>query len=125
MALVPSNRPNRAKRVADLIQQDLMQILRKESNDPRFANLTITTVHLARDFSLARIFVIFPEGEQIKETIIALNKAAGFFRRFLASALNLRITPRLEFTYDESVARGQRISAIIDAAIKSDEEKHR
>jgi ribosome-binding factor A len=57
---------------------------------------------------------------EIEESIKALNNAAGYLRTLLASRLSLRITPRLTFHYDESVARGQYLSSLIDRALAAD-----
>ena len=46
-----------------------------------------------------------------------LNKAAGYFRYHLAQAIDLRVTPELSFVYDESITRGNRVSALIDKVL--------
>jgi ribosome-binding factor A len=47
-----------------------------------------------------------------------LRRAAGFLRSQLARRLKLYTTPELRFEYDESVARGDRLSRLIDSAIE-------
>jgi ribosome-binding factor A len=43
-------------------------------------------------------------------------------RKNLAHNLNLRVTPRLTFFYDDSIRRGQVISRLINDAIAADTE---
>ena len=57
---------------------------------------------------------------EIDENLKALRKASGFLRTLLAKRLRLRSTPKLEFIYDSSVQRGQRLSDLIDDALAAD-----
>jgi ribosome-binding factor A len=62
---------------------------------------------------------------EIEESVKALNKAAGYLRTLLAKQMSLRIIPKLTFRYDNSIARGQYLSSLIDHAIAADSEhKH-
>ncbi|TMH71022.1 MAG: 30S ribosome-binding factor RbfA, partial [Betaproteobacteria bacterium] len=47
-----------------------------------------------------------------------LKRAAGFLRSQLAKRIKLYTTPELRFEYDESVERGDRLSRLIDSALK-------
>jgi ribosome-binding factor A len=85
----------------------------KELRDPRFAFVTITEVELAKDYSIAKIFITLLNDSKKEETIRALNKASGFLRYHLAHNINMRTTPKLRFLYDESVERGRRISKLL------------
>ena len=49
---------------------------------------------------------------------MALNKASKYLRYALANAIELRVTPELKFVYDDSVVRGNRISSLINDALK-------
>jgi ribosome-binding factor A len=48
-----------------------------------------------------------------KESIKALQNAAGFLRNELGRALQIRYTPELHFTLDESIAHGSRIAQLL------------
>lgn len=115
---------DRTRRVADLIKQEIAKLLIKETRDPRFTFVTVTDVEVAKDYSVAKIFVTVPDTSKIKETLDALNKAAGFFRYQLAHLVNMRSTPRIQFVYDESVLRGQRISDLLHDSSDSDPSKN-
>jgi ribosome-binding factor A len=111
---------NRMQRIAGLVQATLADILLKESEDPRFHMVTITSVSLAKDMSSAKVFVSVWDEDKAADTISALNKAAKFLRHALAqSKIELRIMPELKFVYDDSTVRGNRISSLINDALKN------
>lgn len=113
---------DRTQRVADLIQKALAQMLLQDMSDDRFRLVTITGVSVTRDLGYAKVYVsvLMDEEEKIKQTIQALNAAAKPLRYHLAHAVDLRVIPELKFIYDESTARGFKISNLIDSAIKKD-----
>jgi len=114
------------QRIADQIKRELAELLTSKANDPRFHTVSITGVDVSPDMANALIYVSQLEEAEIKSTLAALNKAAGFFRYHIAHTLNLRITPRLRFVFDESISRGSRISSLIDSIpIKKSEEPPR
>ena len=58
--------------------------------------------------------------KEIKDSLAALNKAAGYLRSLLGKEMSLRVIPALQFHYDDSVARGRYLSSLIDKAIAED-----
>lgn len=114
----------RRERVADLIQKTLAQMLLQDMTDDRFRLVTITGVTVSRDLSYAKVYisVLMDEEEKIAATVNELNNHAKTFRYNLAHAVDLRIVPELKFVYDESTARGFRISSLIDSATKKDKD---
>jgi ribosome-binding factor A len=114
-----SKRSNRSQRVNDLIQAELAAIIQKEANDLQIGMVTVTSVDVAPDLSYARVFVSVLEDDKVKETIDALNHATKSIRYNLAHAVKLRITPQLKFVYDDSTVRGNRISSLINDALKN------
>jgi ribosome-binding factor A len=110
---------NRMDRISGLVQTTLADILLKESEDTRFHMVTITSVILARDLSSAKVFVSIWDEAKVDETIAALNKAAKFLRYALAqSKIEMRVIPGLKFYYDDSTVRGNRISSLLNTALK-------
>lgn len=111
---------NRMQRVAGLVQTTLADILLKESEDSRFHMVTITSVSLARDMSSAKVFVSIWDDSKVAETIVALNNAAKYLRYALAqSKIEMRVIPELKFIYDDSTARGNHISSLLNKALKN------
>ena len=112
----------RSVRLADQIQRDLADMIRREVKDPRVGLVTITGVEVSRDLSHAKVYVSSLAAEDTHHvTVEALQHAAGFLRARLGHALRVRQVPELHFVYDESVARGIRLSQLIDAAVESDQ----
>lgn len=111
---------DRTRRVADLLQKELAQMLLHGTGDDRFKMVTVTGVTMSKDLSYAKVHVsmLFDEPEKIKQVVTALNDAAKMLRYNLARAVKLRIVPELKFAYDESTAHGFRVSDAIDAGMK-------
>lgn len=108
---------SRIGRVSDQIQRDLAELIRTELKDPRVGFVTLTGVEVSQDYRHAKVFfTVLGEESVIAKAQEGLNSAAGFLRSGLAGTLRLRIVPELHFTYDESVARGDRLSRLIDQA---------
>jgi ribosome-binding factor A len=111
----------RADRVADLIKQEISDILRREAHDPRIANITLTDVRLTDDLRSARIYYV----ELGKDSLSAdvekgLAKAKGFLKRELGKRLQLRYIPELNFFYDPSFEYGSRIERLLKEVRKDE-----
>jgi ribosome-binding factor A len=111
---------SRIQRVSDLIQNELAVILQREAENLGFGLVTVTGVDVSHDMSYAKIFISVLEDEKAKQSIKILNDAAKFIRFELASAVKLRVTPQLKFIYDDSSVRGNKITSLINSALKSD-----
>ncbi len=110
----------RSHRVGDFIQRELAQLVRTEVKDPRVSPmLTISAVDVSRDLSIATVHWTTLDGGEKADTQEALQSAASFLRRRLASLLNIRAVPQLRFRHDDSTERGAYMSALIDDAIDS------
>ena len=107
----------RPQKVADLIQRELSDLLRREVRDPHVGMVTLTSVDVAPDLSHAKVYFTLLEKEKLKDTTKALQRAAGFLRSQLSNRMNMYTTPSLRFVYDESVERGDRLSRLIDSVI--------
>ena len=95
-------------------------LIRDNVRDPRVGMLSVTDVEISRDLAYAKVFVcLVGERSQkdIDAALEALNGASGYLRKLLAGSIKLRITPKLQFSYDESGRRGQHLSALIDLAV--------
>ena len=107
----------RPRKVADLIQRELSDLLHREVRDPRVGMVTLTAVDVSPDLSHAKVFFTILEKEKQNETTYALQRAAGFLRSQLAHRMKMYTTPELRFAYDESVERGDRLSQLIDSVV--------
>ena len=118
-------------RINQEVMKELSVLIRTELKDPRINPLmtSIVACEVAPDLKTAKIYVSVLGDEQAqKDTVKGLKSAAPFLRSKLAKTLNLRNTPELFFTVDQSIEYGVRMSKLIDDAIaeipdRSDEEE--
>lgn len=114
---------NRSDRVADAVQRSLGRLIPAEIRDPRLGMVNINSVEVARDLTLAKVYVTFVGEDNPKscqESVAILNNAASFLRTLVGKELTVRSTPRIQFYYDESAVRGQILSNLIDRAVAAD-----
>jgi ribosome-binding factor A len=104
---------NRATRMADQIQKDIMSILRAKVKDPRISWVTVNDVEVANDYSLAKIYYSVLQTEQRDGIAKALESAKGFIRSELSKGLTTYTVPQLKFIFDESLERGSHILSLI------------
>ena len=105
---------NRIPRINDAIQKELSALLRTVK-DPRVSEgmLTITHVDTTSDLRYARVYVSALNCKDEKDLMKGLKSAAGFLRRELGHALQLRYTPELQFIADDSIAYGAHILEVL------------
>ena len=104
---------NRIGRINEEIQRELANLIRTVK-DPRVHGLvSITAVETTPDLRYAKVFVSVLDQSDVNEVVKGLKSAAGYLRRELGRVLQLRYTPELTFTPDDSIAEGARILEII------------
>ncbi|ADJ27912.1 30S ribosome-binding factor RbfA [Nitrosococcus watsonii] len=112
---------SRARRVGELLQRELARLLQAELKDPRVKLVTVSHVRVSPDFRQAKVYVTFlGKEEDTQRQLTILNKATGFLQHGLSQRVELRVVPRLQFVYDDSIKRGRRLSALIDKAVQKD-----
>src|SRR5919205_3490766 len=99
----------RPEQLAEVIREEVSQIVGYELEDPRVERVTVTDVRVSENLRDASVYVT-AEGTEAErlEAMKALLKAAPYVRRQLGTVLNLRYTPELHFvrdTVEESAAR--------------------
>lgn len=103
------------ERMENAIHREVGRILFEEVKDERLRFVTITTVRLTTDLSLATIYYrVIGSDEQISSTKENLLEAKGFIRKMLSNVLKVKRVPDLIFKYDESIEYGERIDKIIE-----------
>ena len=104
---------NRIGRINEEIQRELSALIRTVK-DPRVKGLiSITAVDTTPDLKYAKVYVSVLDMGDVHEVVKGLISAGGYLRRELGRALQLRYTPELTFTPDDSIAEGARILEII------------
>ncbi len=107
-------------RINQEVMKELSVLIRTELKDPRINPLmtSIVACEVAPDLKTAKIYVSVLGDEQAQaDTVKGLKSAAPFLRSKLAKTLNLRNTPQLFFTVDQSIEYGVRMSKLIDDTI--------
>ncbi|MEJ2746349.1 MAG: 30S ribosome-binding factor RbfA [Anaerolineae bacterium] len=104
----------RQQRTADQIHMILSELMLRHLNDPRLLDLTVTEVTIDRELQYADVYVQALGDETRQDDVMAaLENAAGFFRRELASRMRLRTTPQLHFHWDPRLAHAEEIDKIL------------
>ena len=106
----------RTRRVGHEIRRMISDLLLKgELHDPRFAGMiTFTHVDVSPDLRMAKVyFSCFGSDEERSKTLEAFESANGFIQSEVGSQLTLRVTPKLKFVLDDSMAYGDKIERLI------------
>tara|TARA_R110000782_G_scaffold160630_1_gene252686 strand:+ start:1474 stop:1845 length:372 start_codon:yes stop_codon:yes gene_type:complete len=111
---------SRNQRLGNQVLRTLNELLRFETKDPRLQMVSLNTIELSRDLSVARIHfsMLDPDGDPAP-VLEGLQRASGFLRSRLGREVKIRHVPELRFSHDDSAAEAQRISSLIDAALDS------
>ena len=107
---------NRINRINEEIQKAVADMLR-ELKDPRVSGtmISITRVETTPDLRFAKIYVSFLEEDRAKDALKGLKSASGFLRRELGRELNLRYTPELQWSLDDSITYGAKMLKLINS----------
>ncbi len=104
----------RVGRVEKIIEREIANIL-FDSHNEKLKYVSITGTNVTKDLSIATVYyTILGKDTEIEATKKELENAKGYIRSELAHRIDLRKTPDLRFKYDESLAYGNHISAILD-----------
>ena len=107
---------NRINRINEEIQKELSSLLRTVK-DPRVQDtmISITRVETTPDLRFAKIYVSFLEEDKAKDALKGLKSASGYLRRELGRVLNLRYTPELQWSLDDSITYGAKMLKLINS----------
>src|SRR5271170_2656895 len=106
---------NRTRRVSEAIREELSELIGFELDDPRLADVSVTSADVSPDMRHAHVKVAI-EGGQEKKTLAVLDSAKNFLRHELASRLNLRRIPELHFVVDSHPDADSRIDFLLRRA---------
>ncbi len=109
--------------MADVLREEITEIVGYELEDPRLRSVTVTDVRVAENLRNANVFVLVTGSEeQIKEALTALNRAATFVRQQVALSMNLRYAPILHFARDTVEENAARIESKLEEVLTGEEE---
>ncbi|HEY1599629.1 MAG TPA: 30S ribosome-binding factor RbfA [Pirellulales bacterium] len=104
----------RTQKAAQAIREVVSMAILADLNDPRVQDVTVTYVEVAPDMRQAKVHVSV-RGNETKQrlSLQGLRSAAGFLQAKLASRIETRYTPRLEFVLDLGVKKSIEMSQIL------------
>jgi len=114
----------RIQRLEAAILETVAPLVAHGLADPRLQMVTVTRVHLAPDLSIAHVnWSTLGGASEESKAAHALEHARGRIQAAVAAALQTRVTPHLVFHYDESLARAQRVTEVLDRLARERAEK--
>jgi ribosome-binding factor A len=104
----------RPERVADLLREEISQIVGYELEDPRLTPVTVTDVRLSDNLNTVRVYVTVAGNEaEYKSALAALRHATPYVRKQVGLALNLHRTPEIQFVRDKVEEQGERVDKLL------------
>jgi ribosome-binding factor A len=105
---------DRMRRVDEAVREVLSDAIAKRVKDPRVGFVTVTAVETASDLRHARVFVsVLGDAGVRKRSLAGLQSAHGVLQRVVARELRLKHTPELEFVYDDTTDRAERVTRLL------------
>ncbi|MBN2217122.1 MAG: 30S ribosome-binding factor RbfA [Pirellulales bacterium] len=107
-------RSRRVEKAAEAVREVVSWAILTELNDPRVRDVTVTYVEMSGDMRNAKVHVSIM-GDETKQSLglRGLQHAAGFLQSKLASRIDTRYTPRIDFVLDQGVKQSIEISRIL------------
>lgn len=107
---------NRIGRINEEIAKELSDLIRT-LKDPRVQDtmISIARVETTPDLRYTKVYVSFLDEKRAPDAMKGLKSAAGFMRRELGHRLQLRYTPEIQWTLDDSIAYGARLLKLINS----------
>jgi ribosome-binding factor A len=105
----------RMRRVDEAMREVLSDAITSELKDPRVGFVTVTSVDTSPDLRQARVYVSVLGTDAVRRrSLDGLRSAHGYLQRRVADELRLKHTPTLDFVYDDTLDRAERIEELIE-----------
>ena len=112
----------RPERLAEVLREEITEIVGYELDDPRLLTVTVTDVRVSDNLRDAKVYVTVQGDEnEIKEALKALQHAATFVRQQVALSLDLRHAPHLNFVRDTAEENAARVEEVIQGLTQKGE----
>ncbi|MDL2234913.1 30S ribosome-binding factor RbfA [Christensenellaceae bacterium OttesenSCG-928-L17] len=105
----------RQDRMNEEVKKVVSEIIR-EMKDPRISTMTtVTQANVTNDLKQAKLYVsVYEKNEDArKQTVQALNHAAGFITKELGNRMQIRRLPTMKFLLDTSIEYSVHIAGIL------------
>jgi len=104
---------DRKERLTSLIQQIISECVLFKIKDPRIGMVSINSVQLNSDKSIAKVFFSSLDGKP-EDSLNGLTSARGYIRTVLSKEMKLRRIPEVRFYHDDSAEFVQKITDIVN-----------
>lgn len=114
---------HRMEKVNAEMQRVLSTIINDDLRNPILddAVITVCAVNTSADFSQCKVYISAVNTTAEHEAIIKeLKNSSAFIRKEVAEKLDMKRTPELIFTYDNSLEQGDRILKLLDEITNKD-----
>lgn len=111
----------RTERVASVIKQRIGEILIHEFSDPSNGFITVTDVKMTPDLKIAKVYFSVFGNQEVQER--AMKKLEGekhHIRGLVASYVQLKFAPTLQFYLDHTLEEADRINRLINRIHESE-----
>ena len=102
----------RTKRFAELIRQEVSNVIRDSVHDPKVKDVVITAVKVNVDLDLAIYWTTY-NNDALKGIQAGLERSAGFIRKEILKSVRSKKVPKLEFIIDDSRQEADRIDGLL------------
>jgi ribosome-binding factor A len=105
---------DRMRRVDEAVREVLSDAVAKDLKDPRVGFVTVTDVRTSPDLRHARVYVsVLGTAEEREASLAGLRSAHGYLQGRVGAELRLKHTPQLDFLYDDTAERAQRLERLL------------
>ncbi|OHD66058.1 MAG: ribosome-binding factor A [Spirochaetes bacterium RBG_13_51_14] len=118
----------RKEKLEEQIKRIVSELLIREIKDPRIGFATITGVELSKDLSIAKIGIsVLGDARDLRKTLEGLQSATPYIQHRVGKSLGVRVTPKVTFYLDSSIADGVKMVDLLESLEYSEaakEDKH-
>ena len=115
---------NRLDRVNEELKKTISHVITFELQNSKVTGMvSVTKAKITPDFRYAKIYISILNSKSIGKTMEGLKESAGFIRGQVSKTMNLRITTKLSFEIDDSMAYGEKIDKILKEINHKDDNK--
>ena len=111
----------RKEKLEEQIHRIVSDLLIKDIKDPRIGFATVTSVELSADRSHASIGIsVLGEPRDIRKTLEGITSATAYIQHRVGKGLGIRVTPRISFFLDSSIADSTRMVDLLNKLEESE-----
>lgn len=100
--------------MGEQIRRELGQLFIEGLKDPRIGFVTISTVKVSSDMSVAMVnYTVMGSEKSVRDSEVGLSQSAGWLRKELAHRLKLRHMPNIKFVMDKNLENSMHINVLL------------